>query len=435
MPAIVRGGAGGNRRSAPFPPPPCPTARAELLLRPEGLLIRPRGEEGAGGGGRRPAACSAPPPSCTWRCRTGRGGCCTCTPACRPAPCCRRGADRWAWRWTRPAPSCSAPCRPDSRQPLDAPSAPATEAARNSDVFRCGPVLDGLPSSERSPAILACRAGSRAGDAMIDLAWSEIALIAVVALVVIGPKDLPEAVRGVARGVQKLRRMAGEFRGQADELVREANLDELRQQIHDIRNFNVRDEFEKAVDKDGSLRRSFDDPLRDTYTPPTAYTPRRPAPPWKARPPRRAPPSGATATDPPAPGLHPAFGRRRRGAAAAPAAPPPSCRRPSAAAAAAPPSRRAPTLRRPRRHRRTPAVHSRVSSSTVPAATGRRPDRRQADAVDRPPAGAAPAAPVVDRRLRASPSPSATSSPRRSTPSSPSRWPTSWRSRAAASGG
>ncbi len=105
---------------------------------------------------------------------------------------------------------------------------------------------------------------------MIDLAWSEIALIAVVALVVIGPKDLPEAVRGVARGVQKLRRMAGEFRSQADELVREANLDELRQQIHDIRNFNVRDEFEKTVDKDGSLRRSFDDPLRDTYTPPPA---------------------------------------------------------------------------------------------------------------------------------------------------------------------
>jgi sec-independent protein translocase protein TatB len=103
---------------------------------------------------------------------------------------------------------------------------------------------------------------------MIDLAWSEIALIAVVALVVIGPKDLPEAVRGVARGVQKLRRMAGEFRSQADELVREANLEELRQQIHDIRNFNVRDEVEKTVDKDGSFRRSFDDPLRDTYTPP-----------------------------------------------------------------------------------------------------------------------------------------------------------------------
>src|SRR3712207_8295096 len=103
---------------------------------------------------------------------------------------------------------------------------------------------------------------------MLDLAWSEIALIAVVALVVIGPKDLPEAVRGVARGIQKLRRMGGEFRSQADELEREANLDELRQQIHDNRHFNVREEFEKTVDKDGSLRCSFDDPLRDTYSPP-----------------------------------------------------------------------------------------------------------------------------------------------------------------------
>jgi sec-independent protein translocase protein TatB len=172
---------------------------------------------------------------------------------------------------------------------------------------------------------------------MIDLAWSEIALIAVVALVVIGPKDLPEAVRGVARGIQKLRRMAGEFRSQADELVREANLDELRQQIHDIRSFNVRDEFEKAVDKDGSIRRSFDDPLRDTYIPPP-YTPPppaategAPAPPASGAPsaadaaPAFIPPSDAAAAPPPF-------------ASPEPAAPPPSpaARGPSDAAAAAP---------------------------------------------------------------------------------------------------
>src|SRR5918997_1476369 len=131
------------------------------------------------------------------------------------------------------------------------------------------PANGSAPATRHSP-YRECFAG---GDAMIDLAWSEIALIAVVALVVIGPKDLPEAVRGVARGIQKLRRMAGEFRSQADELVREANLDEIRQQIHDIRSFNVRDEFEKAVDKDGSLRRSFDDPLPDTYPPPPPYAP------------------------------------------------------------------------------------------------------------------------------------------------------------------
>ena len=103
---------------------------------------------------------------------------------------------------------------------------------------------------------------------MFDLAWSEIALIGVVALVVIGPKDLPEAIRGIARGITKLRRMASEFQGQADELVREANLDEVRNSINEIRNFNVRDQFTKAVDRDGSIRKTFtEDPLKTDYTP------------------------------------------------------------------------------------------------------------------------------------------------------------------------
>ena len=194
---------------------------------------------------------------------------------------------------------------------------------------------------------------------MIDLAWSEIALIAVVALVVIGPKDLPEAVRGVARGVQKLRRMAGEFRSQADELVREANLDELRQQIHDIRNFNVRDEFEKAVDKDGSLRRSFDDPLRDTYTPPAATRRRR-----RRRHGRRVRPGGRRRSGRDGgqrrPGLHPAVRRRRGAAAAAPAGPPPFVPPADAPAAARSPSRRAPTppaaARPPPPRRRTSSI-------------------------------------------------------------------------------
>ena len=99
---------------------------------------------------------------------------------------------------------------------------------------------------------------------MFDLAWSEIALIAVVAVVVIGPKDLPDAVRGVARMVRKARQMASEFRGQADELVREANLHEVRDSLNEIRNFNLKDTLEKTVDSDGTLRKTFeDDPLRD----------------------------------------------------------------------------------------------------------------------------------------------------------------------------
>jgi sec-independent protein translocase protein TatB len=111
---------------------------------------------------------------------------------------------------------------------------------------------------------------------MFDLAWSEIALIAVVALIVIGPKDLPDAVRGVARMVKKARAMAGEMQGHVDEMVREANLHEVRETIQDIRNFNIRDTIEKHVDSDGSLRSALKDPLGEhaaNATPPAFIPP------------------------------------------------------------------------------------------------------------------------------------------------------------------
>ncbi len=107
---------------------------------------------------------------------------------------------------------------------------------------------------------------------MLGLDWTELALIAVVAVVIIGPKDLPDAVRGIAKGIQKLRRMAGEFQGQVDEVVREAKLEDVRNQINEIRSFNVRDIVEKEIDKDGSIRKTFTEdpignPLRDAFAP------------------------------------------------------------------------------------------------------------------------------------------------------------------------
>jgi sec-independent protein translocase protein TatB len=143
---------------------------------------------------------------------------------------------------------------------------------------------------------------------MFDLAWSEIALIGVVALVVIGPKDLPEAIRGLARGVQKLRRMAGEFQSQADELVREANLEEVRSSINEIRNFNFRDTVERHIDGDGSIRRTFtEDPLKDDplkTQPAPAATPAAPVEPLPGVPEAVAP---AVAEPPPPPPAVPAF--------------------------------------------------------------------------------------------------------------------------------
>lgn len=92
---------------------------------------------------------------------------------------------------------------------------------------------------------------------MFDFAWSEIGLIAAVALILIGPKDMPVAIRTIADMVKKARRMAGEFQTHVDEMLRDANLGEVRDQISSIRNFDIRGEIERHIDPDRSLRDTF----------------------------------------------------------------------------------------------------------------------------------------------------------------------------------
>lgn len=96
---------------------------------------------------------------------------------------------------------------------------------------------------------------------MFDFAWSEFALIGVVALVLIGPKDLPVAIKAVSEVVKKARRMAGEFQTHVDEMVRDANLGEVRDQFNDLRRMDIKGKILSAVDDDGSIRRTLSEPL------------------------------------------------------------------------------------------------------------------------------------------------------------------------------
>ncbi len=108
---------------------------------------------------------------------------------------------------------------------------------------------------------------------MFDFAWSEIMLVGVVALIAIGPKDMPGALKAVAGVVKKARRMASEFQGHVDEMMREADLHEVREQINEIRNFDIRGHMENTVDPDGSLRSTFaSNPLEPTPKPAVAAT-------------------------------------------------------------------------------------------------------------------------------------------------------------------
>src|SRR5689334_18770815 len=69
---------------------------------------------------------------------------------------------------------------------------------------------------------------------MFDMSWGEVMVIGAVALIVIGPKDLPKALRTVGNMTAKVRRMATEFQTQFNDAMREAELDEIRKQVEGV---------------------------------------------------------------------------------------------------------------------------------------------------------------------------------------------------------
>jgi len=69
---------------------------------------------------------------------------------------------------------------------------------------------------------------------MFDLGWGKIVIIAVIALVVIGPKELPAVLRTVGQWMGKIRRMAAEFQSQFQEAMREAEMADLKKSIDTI---------------------------------------------------------------------------------------------------------------------------------------------------------------------------------------------------------
>jgi sec-independent protein translocase protein TatB len=69
---------------------------------------------------------------------------------------------------------------------------------------------------------------------MFDIGWGELLLIGIVALIAIGPKELPGALRTLGQWMAKLRRMASEFQGQFHEAMREAELADLKKQVDEM---------------------------------------------------------------------------------------------------------------------------------------------------------------------------------------------------------
>ncbi len=90
--------------------------------------------------------------------------------------------------------------------------------------------------------------------------WSEILLIAVVALIFIGPKELPQVLQSLGKAIGKLRRSADDFRRQFEDSMRDSGYGDLHQNIQDLRQLNPTNQ----------LRSSIDNALNQSYTPAAA---------------------------------------------------------------------------------------------------------------------------------------------------------------------
>jgi sec-independent protein translocase protein TatB len=129
---------------------------------------------------------------------------------------------------------------------------------------------------------------------MFDLSWSEIMVIAVAAIIFIGPKELPTFLRLIGRWTAKARSMAREFQGHVDDMVREAELDEVRQQVEKAGSDISRD-IEKTVDPKGEVTSAL-------AAPDLSGSPMDPTPPATASLPAPAPePPPQLETPPPSP--------------------------------------------------------------------------------------------------------------------------------------
>lgn len=98
---------------------------------------------------------------------------------------------------------------------------------------------------------------------MFDIGWSELLLIAIVAIIVIGPKELPGVLRNFGRMMNKMRRTADDFRRQFEESVSEGGFDDIRREIGSMRQLNPADQIRDSID---DVMRQADKPV----TPPAA---------------------------------------------------------------------------------------------------------------------------------------------------------------------
>ncbi|WP_374569934.1 Sec-independent protein translocase protein TatB [Phenylobacterium sp.] len=197
-----------------------------------------------------------------------------------------------------------------------------------------------------------------------DIGASELLLIAVVALIIVGPKDLPILMRKVGQFVARLRGMAAEFRASFDEMARQSELDELRKEVEAMRSGRMMTEtVTGATEPVQSAISEIEQSLADTgaqFHPPMSHqieAARAEAPPLQI---------GVT-PEPEAPAAAPKPARKPRA-------------KPAASKAAPAPAKAKAPAAKPAAAKAAPAKAPAKKASTAKAAPARKPRAKKADA-------------------------------------------------------
>jgi sec-independent protein translocase protein TatB len=98
---------------------------------------------------------------------------------------------------------------------------------------------------------------------MFDIGWSEMLVIVIVLIVVVGPKDLPKVMRMAGRWAAKARNMAAEFQNSLQDMAREAELDDVQREIKSIAKTDVKTILRDTVDPTGEMANQMQVDLPD----------------------------------------------------------------------------------------------------------------------------------------------------------------------------
>ena len=92
---------------------------------------------------------------------------------------------------------------------------------------------------------------------MFDIGWQELFLIAVVTILVVGPRELPRVLRTTIAGIRKVRGLANDFQRGLDELAREADLDDIRKDLEKSASLDLESELKDEIDPNGEITNSI----------------------------------------------------------------------------------------------------------------------------------------------------------------------------------